>query len=260
MTSHVGKDQWEKIQKENSRWLMQSEWNGKKYALESYCSQHRAKFLQLQEASNHVTFQVPNEHTRVGYLIDNIKCSDAALQAAIAKVRTDTGGARDNFEQAVTELLPVDPYTRNKANTKTVTFANVSTFEGQPGRGVKTGVDLRWYEQSEYQNLSKDQKAELTAWRATSEGKSATKEHFDSHKGNNKKRKNKDNRKQQKKKFRARVAALEKELEANKEEKEKESKVSEIAAALKEAGSAKNSEEKNMSIARTILGISARKD
>ena len=48
---------------------------------------------------------------------------------------------------------------------------------------------------------------------------------------------------------------------ANKEEKEKESKVSEIAAALKEAGlAANNSEEKNMSIARTILGISARKD
>ena len=98
MTSHIGKDQWEKIQKENYSWLMQSEWNGKRYALESYCSQHRAKFLQLQEASNHVQFWVPNEHTLVGYLIDNIKCSDAEFQAAIAKVRTDTGGdARDNF-------------------------------------------------------------------------------------------------------------------------------------------------------------------
>ena len=47
LTSHVGKDQWEKIQKENSRWLMQSEWNGKRHSLESYCSLHRAKFIQL---------------------------------------------------------------------------------------------------------------------------------------------------------------------------------------------------------------------
>ena len=166
-----------------------------------------------------------------------------------------------DVELETPELLPVDPYIQNKANTKTVTFANVSACIGQPGRGVKTGVDLRWYEPSEYSNLSEAEKAELQVWRSTAEGKSATKEHFESHKAKNNKRKRKNNNKQQKKKFRARVAALEKELEANKEEKEKESKVSEIAAALKEAGSAaNNSEEKNMSIARTILGISARKD
>ena len=88
----------------------------------------------------------------------------------------------------------------------------------------------------------------------------ATKEQFNSHKVSNKKRKSKKNRNNQKKKFQAQIAALEKEQEENKEEKEKESKVSKIAAALKETGSAKNSEEKNMSIARTILGISARKD
>ena len=40
VTSHVGIDKWEKIQKDNSSWLMSSKWNGKKYALESFCSQH----------------------------------------------------------------------------------------------------------------------------------------------------------------------------------------------------------------------------
>ena len=195
-------------------------------------------------------------------MIDNIKCSDAVLQAAIAKIRTDSGGARDDFEQAAGELLPVDPYVRNKANTKTVTFASVSAYEGQPGRGPRTGVDLRWYEKSEYSNLSKDQRAELMEWRNTAEGKSDTKEHNDSLKADNQKQKKKEDKKQhKKKKFRARVAALEKEVEANREKKEKESKISEIAAALKEAGSTGNSqEERNMSIARTILGISARKN
>ena len=33
LSSHVGKDQWERIQRENSRWLMTAKWNGKKYDL-----------------------------------------------------------------------------------------------------------------------------------------------------------------------------------------------------------------------------------
>ena len=50
------------------------------------------------EDSQNVVFQVPTEHTRVGYLLENIEFSDTALQAAIAKVRTDTGGAQQYFE------------------------------------------------------------------------------------------------------------------------------------------------------------------
>ena len=56
-------------------------------------------------------------------------------------------------------------------------------------------------------------------WRNTAEGKSATKEHYDSLKAGNQKRKKKEDKIQyKKKKFRARVAALEKEVEANKED------------------------------------------
>ena len=73
---------------------MTAKCNGKKYDLQTYCSQHQAKFQQLVEASQHVVFKVPTEHTRVGYLIENIECYDEALQAAISKVRKDTVGAR----------------------------------------------------------------------------------------------------------------------------------------------------------------------
>lgn len=89
LSSHVGADKWEHIVKTCSKWFMTAKWNGKKFSLESFCSSHRSKYTQLVEAAQHVSHQVPNGHTRVGYLIDNIEHSDADLQAAIAQVRTN---------------------------------------------------------------------------------------------------------------------------------------------------------------------------
>ena len=65
---------------------MTLQWNGKKYGLQTYCPQNCAKYQQLVEASGHEGFQVPTEHTRIGYLISNIDCSDSSLQASIAKL------------------------------------------------------------------------------------------------------------------------------------------------------------------------------
>ena len=68
ITAHVGDSKWEQILSDNSKWLINARWNGKKYALESFVAQHRQKFEQMKEASLHVTFQVPTEHTRVSYI------------------------------------------------------------------------------------------------------------------------------------------------------------------------------------------------
>ena len=43
----------------------------------------------MQQCSVHVAFQLPNEYTRVGYLLDTIETSDDSLQAAMALVRND---------------------------------------------------------------------------------------------------------------------------------------------------------------------------
>ena len=73
---------------------------GKNTIFKIYCSQYRAKYQQLVEASSgHVAFQVLTENNQVGYLISNIDFSDAALQAAIAKVKTDTNGSKQDFEK-----------------------------------------------------------------------------------------------------------------------------------------------------------------
>ena len=65
------------------------------------------------------------------------------------------------------------------------------------------------------------------------------------------------------KKLRAKLAALENKMEENNAEKDTEEQITKIAAALKEfkaeLSSVASTKEKHRSIARTILGITARK-
>ena len=142
----------------------------KRQPLENFCGQHRAKFIQLQEAAEHVTFQVPNEHTRVGYLIDNIENTDADLKAAVALIRNDTT-KRSSFEQAVTTVVAVDPYVKHASEKKSQRNFTISGLSSKStGRGSKTGVDLRWHKTVEFQALSKDEKDELREWQQSKDG------------------------------------------------------------------------------------------
>ena len=61
--------------------------------------------------AEHVQYQLPNEHSRVGFLLDAIQCADAGLQAARPSSKTDNGpdGMQNHFEQAAAHLSPYDP-------------------------------------------------------------------------------------------------------------------------------------------------------
>ena len=270
LTSHVGNDKWEKIQKDNQAWLISAKWNGKKYALDSFISQHRSKYQQLEEASQHVQFQVPNEHTRVGYLIDSIDNADAALQAAIASVRQNSNDTRDNFEKAAAILLPVDPFEKTVAGKKSISF-NVSALgaSNQFGRGETTGVDLRWYKADEYAKLSAQEKIELNAWQKSDSGKkaiSAARKEFYSSKRKNKENGDNSTTKKSKtakkaEKQTAKIAGLEKELKDFKAKDHEETTAAEIAAILKSSSSSKTKSpsDESMSLARQVMAIVARK-
>ena len=256
MTSHVGINQWEKIEKDNTSWRLNSKWNGKKYALESFCSQHRAKFQQLEEASLHLNFQLPNDHTRVGYLLENIENSDLALQAALASIRQDKDGMRNDFESVVAILIPVDPFVQNKANKKTVTFEISPVASTKTGRGKKTGVDLRWHKPHEYKALSSEQKDELKEWQNSLDGKKAIADAKESYFKNKKKRKAEQDPNKGGKKQSARIAALEKQLSEQAAELKEQKTLAEIASALKTGKSSQSSEQ--MSLARQVLKIASR--
>ena len=115
----------------------------------------------LEEAALHVNFQVPSQHSRVGYLLDNITNNDPDLRAALASIRVNTDGMRDDFERAVAFILPVCPYSKHKANQRRNRQAELSDVRLKGKRDSKTGVDLRRHTKEEYSKLSKEQRAEL---------------------------------------------------------------------------------------------------
>ena len=71
----------------------------------------------MSSCTEHIQYQLPNEWSRVGFLIDAIQCANAGLQATMASVKTDNGphGLQNNFERAVSHLLPYDPIAKKRA-------------------------------------------------------------------------------------------------------------------------------------------------
>ena len=210
MTSHAGNDKWEQLQKDKMSFLMNTKWNGRTYSLEKFTGLHRSAYVTLEEAATYVQFQLPNERSRVGFLIDNIQCSDADLKARIANIEANTNNMRDDFEATVTYLLPADPYAkqRGRQNNTRAEISDVS-LKGKGFGTSKTGVDFRWYTPTEYSQLTAEQKQELYQWQRTKEGQAAIKRSKeDKEKGGKGNKKNK--------KLKAKIASLQKDLDEQK--------------------------------------------
>jgi hypothetical protein len=128
--------------------------------------------MQLQAASVHIEYQLPNKHSRVGYLIDSIQNNDPGLQAGLANIRSDkgAGGMRGDFEAMVAHILPYCPVSKKSmAGSKrghadiSVTFAEGDTADilsfGSKSGVRKSGVQLRFHKHKEYQTLNPEQKS-----------------------------------------------------------------------------------------------------
>ena len=183
---YAGNDTWEAEIRRQDDLLHTRVWKGQSsFPLEGFITQHRIAFVSMQQCAEHIAYQLPNEHTRVGYLLEGIQCFDPGLQAAMASVRTDDGanGMRSDFEKAVAHLLPYDPVGRKRATGTKQPAANISDTWGIHGANAsaikisdatskdgkvsigKTGVHLRYHTNSEYRELSTSQKKELSKWR-----------------------------------------------------------------------------------------------
>ena len=71
----------------------------------------------MQQCAIHVEFQLPNEYSRMGYLLSSIQTTDALLQAAMDLFRNDdnpTNGKISNFEATATCLIPHDPVAKKR--------------------------------------------------------------------------------------------------------------------------------------------------
>lgn len=178
VAQYAGRDKWEAEIKQQEQLLHTRIWKGQSnFPLEHFASQHRNAFVSLLACAQRVTYQLPNEHSRVGYLLDAIQTGDAGLNAAMASIRTDDGptGMRNNFESAVAHLLPYDPVAKRRTTTAGSKrgVANISSIgDGDSGTTHvskssigKTGVHLRYHTPEEYRELNDEQKNELREWR-----------------------------------------------------------------------------------------------
>ena len=126
----------------------------------------------MQASAEHVQYQVPNEHSRVGFLLEAIQCFNPGLQAVMASIKTDNGleGMRNNFEATAAHLLPYDPAAKKRSSGQKRGSAQISSvMDPSPTKTKKpsigtTGVHLRYYKTGEYRNLTNEQKEELKEW------------------------------------------------------------------------------------------------
>ena len=70
--------------------MMSTKWDGRTYGIKKFTGLHRTAYVFLEEAALHVDFQLPTQHSRVGFLLDNITNQDADLIAALASIRVNT--------------------------------------------------------------------------------------------------------------------------------------------------------------------------
>jgi hypothetical protein len=77
---YAGRDKWEAELKKQDELIYNRVWKGQSnYSLEKCIAHHRNAFFSMEQCAQHVSFQLPNDHTRVGFLLDGIQSSDAGL-------------------------------------------------------------------------------------------------------------------------------------------------------------------------------------
>jgi hypothetical protein len=163
VAQYAGEDKWRAEWQLQDDLLHNREWKGQSnYSLEKFIAMQRNAFVVMTQCETHLPgWQLPNEQTRVFYLLGGIKCNDAPLQAAMAMVRNDTrpDGKLKNFEATVSFLLPHDPValkrTTGGGNGKRSygTISSVSSVDLKDGTG-KSGVEFRYHKTAEYNALN----------------------------------------------------------------------------------------------------------
>ena len=126
----AGTANWDEEAKKMNDMMMNRKFTGRgNKTLHSFAGQHRASFHSLQRYADHIALEVPNERTRIGYLLDNSKeCPEKYVTVAIAAIWLDNsaGSMRNDFERAVAFLLPTEPVKKGR-NCDTATISAVGS-------------------------------------------------------------------------------------------------------------------------------------
>ena len=70
---YAGNDKWEAEIRKQDDLQHTRVWKGQSnFPLEGFIAQHRNAFVSMQQCAEHIAYQLPNELTRVGYLLEGI--------------------------------------------------------------------------------------------------------------------------------------------------------------------------------------------
>jgi hypothetical protein len=73
VSQFAGTDKWEADIKRQEQLLHTRVWKGQSnFSHQNFVSQHINAFVSMQACAQHVQYQLPNEHSRVGFLLDAI--------------------------------------------------------------------------------------------------------------------------------------------------------------------------------------------
>ena len=137
------------------RLLTNTKFNCCTYILEKLTGLQKSSLATLQEASDHVNFQISTERSRVGFLIEKISNNDPNLQA-IAIVHINNNGMRNNLKKPTAFLLPVHPYAKHRASNNTNTKNHHISYVTSKGKiHSKAVIYIRWHTNNEYYQLLK---------------------------------------------------------------------------------------------------------
>ena len=103
-----------------------------------------------------ITYNSPNETSRVRYLLNSIQCRDATVCAAKTTIQVDIS-KKDKFEQAVDFILITVPPPRNSNLIYQISAVNNGNNNGNRRRKFggkfktvsKTSVELRFHKTNE---------------------------------------------------------------------------------------------------------------
>ena len=127
-----------------------------RYPIKVHIGRHREAYNDLERASQHITYSPPNEMSRVRYLLNSIQTSDATFCAAKTTIMADPVKKND-FEMAADFILITapqpKPYTDKSHNVSALGTGKRNTKKGKIRTGPKTGVELRFYQKKEWNNL-----------------------------------------------------------------------------------------------------------
>ena len=159
VSQFFGKVVWESRIKDAQDYLMTKQWSSNTHqTLKDHIYIHQSDFVSLSEASDNVSHQLPNDRTRVGYLIDSITSTDVNVVDELASIRMDDIGRREDFEEASIFLAHICPITTKKGggNPNVKIEAAGSKLSSRVG---STGVELRYHKSAKFMALAPEQKS-----------------------------------------------------------------------------------------------------